>query len=75
MGFENKISNKTSKAFLRHLFVSDEILGLQIASLHNLSFYFHLLREARRQILQGSFLKWMSPLVDEKSPMYLHRRL
>ena len=44
-----------SKAYLRHLFISEEILAMQIASIHNLAFYVWLTQEARRQILAGTF--------------------
>jgi len=47
-----------SKAYLRHLLVSKEILGAQIASIHNLSFYLWLVKEARKQIINGSFYAW-----------------
>ena len=47
-----------SKAYLRHLVISNEILGAQIASLHNLSFYLWLMREARKHILDGDFMTW-----------------
>ena len=47
-----------SKAYLRHLFTVNEILGKQIATLHNLSFYLWLLREARKHILDGNFIDW-----------------
>jgi len=47
-----------SKAYLRHLFISKESLGKQIATLHNLAFYLWLVREARKQIINGSFEKW-----------------
>ena len=47
-----------SKAYLRHLFICKESLGRQIATLHNLAFYLWLVREARKQIINGSFEKW-----------------
>ncbi len=47
-----------SKAYLRHLFVSGEMLGPMIASVHNLSFYMWLVDESRRQILEGTFSSW-----------------
>lgn len=51
-------SNYYTKAYLRHLFQAQEILGLQLASLQNLSFYLHLAQEARAQILKGTFVQW-----------------
>lgn len=57
-GFENGVSNGYSKAYLRHLIKSKEILGLTIASLHNLSFYLHLVGEARKRIIAGDFSSW-----------------
>lgn len=52
-----------SKAYLRHLIKSDEILGLQICSIHNLSFYLWLVREARRHILEGDFADWKMKII------------
>jgi len=51
-------SNYYTKAYLRHLFQAQEILGLQLASLQNLSFYLHLAQEARAHILNGTFGQW-----------------
>ncbi len=47
-----------SRAYLRHLFVAGEMLGPMIATMHNLSFYIWLVKEARKQILNNSFAKW-----------------
>ena len=52
-----------SKAYLRHLFTVNEILGKQIATLHNLSFYLWLVREARKHILAGTFSNWKTKMV------------
>lgn len=51
-------------AYLRHLFVSGEMLGLQLASLHNLNFYLWLVREARQHILAGSFGSWKQEMTE-----------
>jgi queuine tRNA-ribosyltransferase len=51
-------------AYLRHLFVSGEMLGLQLASLHNLNFYLWLVREARHHILAGSFGSWKQEMTE-----------
>lgn len=62
-------SSRYSKAYLRHLFVSRELLGLQIASLHNLIFYLHLVRQARARILEGNFRSWKEktiPLLKQR---------
>lgn len=56
-----------SRAFLRHLFVSQEILAAQIASLHNLSFYLWLTTEARKQIIAGTFYQWKTALLPKLS--------
>ena len=56
-----------SKAYLRHLFASGEMLGAQIASLHNLAFYLWLVREAGRQIEQGTFAAWKRDVVKKVS--------
>jgi len=57
-------SQQYSKAYLRHLFAAREILGLQLASLHNLSFYLHLVKQAREHILQGDFASWKAHMVE-----------
>ena len=62
-GMPNEISNYYTKAYLRHLFVANEILGLQIASLQNLSFYLWLVGEARKQILANNFSTWKNEIL------------
>lgn len=57
-GLDCETSNYYTKAYLRHLFVSNEILGLQIASIHNLAFYLHLVKQAREHIIKGDFDAW-----------------
>jgi queuine tRNA-ribosyltransferase len=52
-----------SKAYLRHLFTIKEALGRQIATIHNLAFYIWLVREARKQIINGDFLKWKTKMI------------
>jgi len=54
-----------SKAYLRHLFASNELLGKQIASIHNLGFYLWLVREARKHILAGTFNAWKIKMVNQ----------
>lgn len=56
-----------SKAYLRHLIISKEILGAQIATLHNLSFYLWLVNEAREKIIEGSFYDWKNQMVKKLS--------
>jgi len=63
-GIDCEMSNNYSKAYLRHLMKSKEILGLTIASVHNLAFYRHLVTEARKQILQNNFLSWKKQQVE-----------
>ena len=58
-----------SKAYLRHLFITDEILALQIASIHNLAFYLWLAKEARKHIIEGDFSSWkrmMMPKIQNR---------
>ncbi len=62
-GLDCFASNNYTKAYLRHLFVANEILGLQIASIHNLAFYLHLVTHAREQILQNNFASWKNKMV------------
>ena len=52
-----------SRAYLRHLFISQEILAMQIASIHNLAFYLWLVGEARRHIIGGDFKQWKDEMV------------
>ena len=52
-----------TKAYLRHLFIAGEMLGPQLASIHNLAFYLWLVREARRHILEGRFDAWKNQMV------------
>lgn len=61
------VDEKFSKAYLRHLIVSKEILGAQIASLHNLSFYLWLVNEAREKIIDGTFYSWKNQMVEKLS--------
>lgn len=56
-----------SKAYLRHLIISKEILGAQIASIHNLSFYLWLTQESRRRIIDGTFREWKDIMVKKLS--------
>ena len=52
-----------SKAYLRHLIISGERLGAQIASIHNLAFYLWLVREARSHLIQGDFTEWKTKIL------------
>lgn len=61
------VDRQYSRAYLRHLFISKEILGAQIASLHNLSFYLWLMEEARRKINKGSFSSWKETMIKQLS--------
>lgn len=53
-----------TKAYLRHLFISGELLAMQIASIHNLAFYLWLVGEARRHIIVGDFPQWKADMVE-----------
>jgi queuine tRNA-ribosyltransferase len=54
-----------SKAYLRHLVVSKEYLAAQIASVHNLTFYLWLVRQAREKIIEGNYLEWKNAMVKQ----------
>ncbi len=56
-----------TKAYLRHLFITNEILALQIASIHNLAFYLWLVKEARQHIIAGDFLSWKRMMTENVS--------
>jgi queuine tRNA-ribosyltransferase len=62
-GLENETSRYYSKAYLRHLIKSKEILGLTIASIQNLAFYLWLVTEARAQIVNGNFSSWKKDIL------------
>ena len=53
-----------SKAYVRHLFIANELLAMQIASIHNLAFYLWLVGEARRHIISGDFKTWKTAMVE-----------
>jgi len=59
------VDSQYSKAYVRHLFSVNEMLGRQIASIHNLSFYLWLVREARKHILAGDFPQWKDKMVRQ----------
>jgi queuine tRNA-ribosyltransferase len=63
-GLPNELSNYYSKSYMRHLFISNELLGLQLASIHNLSFYLWLVNEARNKIIEGTFSSWKNDMVE-----------
>lgn len=54
-----------SKAYVRHLFIANELLAMQIASIHNLAFYLWLVGEARRHIIDGDFKTWKTSMVEK----------
>ncbi|MBD3863668.1 tRNA guanosine(34) transglycosylase Tgt [Olleya marilimosa] len=59
------VDTEYSKAYLRHLFNTNELLGKQIATIHNLGFYLWLTREARKHILAGDFRAWKDKMVKQ----------
>ena len=59
------VDKRYSKSYLRHLFVSKEMLGPQIASIHNLSFYIWLVEESRKKIEDGTFTTWKNKMVKK----------
>jgi len=58
-------SNNHSKAYVRHLIHTGELLGAQITSIHNLTFFLWLVGEARNQILKGTFIDWKNNMVKK----------
>ena len=67
---ESYVDKNYSKAYLRHLIMSNELLGKQIASIHNLAFFSRLIRKAREEIKKENYLKWKNSIVKK-----LERRL
>ena len=59
-----EVSQYYTKAYMRHLFAGDELLGLQLASIHNLAFYLWLMGEARKQILTGQYQSWKTAMIE-----------
>ncbi|MEI7588177.1 MAG: tRNA guanosine(34) transglycosylase Tgt [Chitinophagia bacterium] len=66
-GLPNEMSQYYTKAYMRHLFVADEILGLQLASIQNLSFYLWLVGQAREHIIAGDYTSWKKTMVAQIS--------
>lgn len=64
-GIDCEVSNYYSKAYLRHLIKSKEILGLQIASIHNLAFYLDIVTRARQHIMSEDFVGWKNEMVGK----------
>ena len=58
-------NNQYSKAYLRHLFMANEMLGRQIAAIHNLTFYNNLLKIAREKIIIGEFASWKNQIAKK----------
>jgi queuine tRNA-ribosyltransferase len=61
-----------SRAYLRHLFQCKEILGMQLLTLHNLSFYLNLMRQAREAIRERRFATWKSAILQRLNPVPTH---
>ena len=66
-GLPNEMSQYYTKAYMRHLFMADEILGLQLASIQNLSFYLWLVGQAREHIIIGDYTSWKKTMVAQIS--------
>ena len=66
-GIPNEMSQYYTKAYMRHLFMADEILGLQLASIQNLSFYLWLVGQARERIIAGDYTSWKKTMVAQIS--------
>ncbi len=63
--FTTFVDGAYTKAYVRHLFKADELLGGQIASIHNLGFYLWLVKEARKHIEAGTFASWKNQMVGK----------
>ena len=64
-GIPNELSQYYTKSYMRHLFIADEILGLQLASIQNLSFYLWLVGEARKHIVSGDYRSWKVGMIEQ----------
>ncbi|HJV19700.1 MAG TPA: tRNA guanosine(34) transglycosylase Tgt [Sediminibacterium sp.] len=63
-GLPSEHSQYYSKAYIRHLFIAGEILGLQLASIQNLAFYLWLVKEARNNIISGNYVSWKQETLE-----------
>ena len=61
----SKVDKTYTKAYLRHLMISNELLGKQIASIHNLAFYINLMKIAKAKITNGTFYQWKEKKIKE----------
>jgi queuine tRNA-ribosyltransferase len=59
------VDNTYTKAYVRHLFASNELLAKQIATLHNIRFYLWLMEQAQKQLKEGTFTKWKNQMVKK----------
>ena len=59
------MSETYTKAYVHHLFKSNELLGKQIASLHNIRFYLWLMEQAQEQLNAGSFISWKNKMIKK----------
>ena len=59
------VDNTYTKAYVRHLFASNELLGKQIATLHNIRFYLWLMEETQKQLELGSFTTWKTQMIKK----------
>jgi queuine tRNA-ribosyltransferase len=59
------VDSTYTRAYVHHLFKAQELLALQIASIHNLAFYLWLVGQARQHIIAGDFSVWKAKMVDE----------
>ncbi|MGP1476296.1 MAG: tRNA guanosine(34) transglycosylase Tgt [Phocaeicola sp.] len=64
---DSYVDTAYTKAYLRHLFHAQELLAMQIASIHNLAFYLWLVREARKHIIEGDYAAWKPSMVKRLS--------
>ncbi len=62
-GLDCETSQYYTRAYLRHLFVASEILALELASIHNLAFYLHLVKQARQHIIAGDYNAWKNEMI------------
>jgi len=63
--FESYTSKNFSKAYLRHLFIANEILGVQLATIHNVGFYLNLMKNIREAILNNSFKRFKKEFLNK----------
>ena len=63
LGSKSTLSRRFTRSYLHHLFKTKEVLGLRIATEHNLHFYFNLMKKIREEIINDNFVNWSNKFI------------